>query len=282
MVSIIIPCYNQGAYIQEAIDSVKAQTYAECEIIIVNDGSDDEETIQILVRLKDEGFQIIDIANSGVSAARNTGIAASKGEFVLPLDADDKIAPRYLEEAIKILEDKPEVKLVYCDCAYFGILTGISPVPAFSLEGMLSENLIFNAAVIRKADFIKSGGYDEDFLAGWEDWEFWLGFIKNEAEVYKLPFTFFYYRIKEDSRNSSIKDEKRKICEQQLYKKHIDLFLHQNPNPISSLKDLLFYKKEYESLGRYRQQLLQSVSYRIGNFILSPVKWFKRVFKNEQ
>jgi glycosyltransferase involved in cell wall biosynthesis len=281
MVSIIIPCYNQGAYIQEAIDSVKAQTYADWEIIIVNDGSDDEETTQLLVRLKEEGLHIIDIPNSGVSVARNKGIAVANGEFILPLDADDKIAPEYLEKAVKVLLEKPHVKLVYCDCAYFGILSGISPVPAFSLEGMLFENLIFNAAVIRKADFIKSGGYDETFLAGWEDWEFWLRFIKNEAEVYKLPFIHFYYRIKEDSRNSSIKNEKRKICEQQLYKKHIDLFLHQNPNPISSLKDLHFYKKEYESLERYRQQLLQSVSYRIGNFIISPVKWLKWMFKNE-
>ncbi len=280
MVSIIIPCYNQGAFIQEAIDSVKAQTYADWEIIIVNDGSDDEETTQLLVHLKEQDFHIIDIPNSGVSAARNKGIAAAKGAFILPLDADDKIAPKYLEEAIKILEDKPEVKLVYCDCEYFGILTGISPVPAFSLEGMLFENLIFNAAVMRKADFLKYGGYDETFLAGWEDWEFWMRFIKKEAEVYKLPHAYFYYRLKEDSRNSSIKNEKRKICEQQLYKKHIDLFLQQNPKPISALKDLLFYKKEYEGLENYRQQLLQSVSYRIGNFILSPIKWLKRVFKN--
>jgi len=279
MVSIIIPCYNQGAYIQEAIDSVIAQTYKDWEIIIINDGSDDAKTIEELTRLKEEGLHIIDISNSGVSVARNKGIAVANGEFILPLDADDKIAPEYLEKAVKVLLEKPHVKLVYCDCAYFGILSGISPVPAFSLEGMLFENLIFNAAVIRTADFIKSGGYDETFLAGWEDWEFWLRFIKNEAEVYKLPFIYFYYRIKEDSRNSSIKNEKRKICEQQLYKKQIDLFLHQNPNPISSLKDLLFYKKEYESLGRYRQELLQSVSYRIGNFIISPVKWLKRVFK---
>ncbi len=281
MISVIIPCYNQGAYIQEAIDSVIDQTYKDWEIIIINDGSDDAQTIEELTRLKKEGLHIIDISNSGVSVARNKGIAVANGEFILPLDADDKIAPRYLEESIKILEDKPEVKLVYCDCAYFGILTGISTVPAFSLDGMLFENLIFNAAVIRKTDFIKSGGYDETFLAGWEDWEFWLRLIKNEAEVYKLPFIHFFYRIKDNSRNSSIKNEKRKICEQQLYKKHIDLFLHQNPNPISSLKDLFFFKNEYESLGLYRQQLLQSVSFRIGNFIVSPVKWLKRMFKNE-
>jgi GT2 family glycosyltransferase len=280
LISVIIPCYNQGAYIQEAIDSVKAQTYTDWEIIIVNDGSDNEETIAVLFRLKEEGIHIINIPNNGVSVARNKGIAVANGEFILPLDADDKIAPEYLEKAVKVLLEKPHVKLVYCDCEYFGILSGISPVPVFSLEGMLFENLIFNAAVIRTVDFIKSGGYDETFLAGWEDWEFWLRFIKNEAEVYKLPYTYFCYRIKEDSRNSSIKDEKRKICEQQLYKKHIDLFLHQNPNPISSLKDFLFYKKEYESSGLYRQQLLQSVSYRIGDFIISPVKWLKMVFKN--
>jgi glycosyltransferase involved in cell wall biosynthesis len=276
MVSIIIPCYNQGAYIQEAIDSVKAQTYADWEIIIVNDGSDDEETIQLLVRLKEEGLHIIDISNSGVSEARNKGIAVANGEYILPLDADDKIAPEYLEKAVKVLLEKPQVKLVYCDCEFFGMQTGICIVSAFSMQGMLFTNLIFNAALIRKIDFDKTDGYDADFILGWEDWEFWLRYIKKEEEVEKIPHTYFYYRIKNESRNSSIKDERLKICEQQLYKKHIDLFLLQNPSPITALRSYAFYKDEYEKLGVYREQLHKSLSYRLGSFLLAPFKWFAK------
>lgn len=279
MVSVVIPCYNQGAYIQEAIDSVKAQTYADWEIIIVDDGSDDEATLHKLKDLKSVGFNIIETRNSGVSAARNKGIAASTGEFILPLDADDKIAPKYLEEAIKTMHQKHEVKLVYCDCEYFGAKNGLSSLPSFSMKGMLYENLIFNAAVLRKAEVLKTGGYDETFLTGWEDWEFWLRYIKSEDEVFKLPDTYFFYRIKEDSRNNSLKDDRLAFCEQQLFKKHGDLYFTVLQKPITSLRAFHFYKEEYKKLEDYKLQLHQSLSYRIGDFILSPLKWIKRLKK---
>ena len=274
LISVIIPCFNQGAYIQDAINSVKAQTYTNWEVIIVNDGSDEIETINELHRLEQESFTVVNIKNSGVSAARNRGIYFAKGEYLLPLDADDKIGPNYLEEALKIFEEKPEVNLVYSDCEYFGERTGISPVPLFSMEGMLYENLIFNAAIIRKANFIKVGGYDESFLDGWEDWEFWLRYIKQKQEVYKLPATHFFYRIKSSSRNNSIINEKRILCEQKLYKKHIDRFLELNPKPISAITEINLYKKEFEKLEIYRNQLHNSMSNKIGKFLLAPFKMF--------
>ena len=280
MVSVIIPCYNHGAFIQEAIDSVKAQTYKDWEIIIVNDGSDDVETIEQLDRLKQKGFYVIDISNSGVSVARNLAIAVAKGDFIMPLDADDKIAPRYLEEALKVFQDKAEVKLVYSECEYFGSRTGISPVPTFTMDGMLFENLIFNSALFKKSIAIQIGGYDETFLEGWEDWEFYLRFIKDVTEVYKLPAINYFYRIKQVSRNSLIKDRRREICEQQIYKKHIALFLKYNPKPISALTEYSFYKNEYTKLNSYRDKIHQSFSYRIGNFILKPLKLLKVIFKN--
>ena len=280
MVSVIIPCFNHGAFIQDAIDSVIAQTYNNWEIIIINDGSDDAESIMQLNRLYEEGYNVITIANSGVSVARNKGITVAKGEFILPLDADDKIAPRYLEEAVKIFLEKPEVKLVYSECEYFGILTGLSTVPPFSIEGMLEENLIFNSAVFRKSRAIEICGYDESFLEGWEDWEFYLRYVRNVKEVFKLFSTNYFYRIKEISRNSLIKDERRERCEQQLYKKHINLFLERNARPISSLTEYNFYKSEYQKLESYRDQLHRSLSYRVGNFLLSPFKLIKRMLQN--
>ena len=279
MISIIIPCYNQGAYIQEAIDSVKAQTYRDWEIIIINDGSDDSVTLQKLSYLKEIGFIVIDTPNKGVSAARNTAIKIARGEFILPLDADDKIAPQYLEEAIKIMHEKAEVKLVYSDCEYFGIISGLSPVPLFSIEGMLKENLIFNSAIIRKVTVTEVSGYDETFLAGWEDWEFWLRCIKKKEEVYKIQSICYFYRIKEISRNSLIKDKRLEICEQQIYKKHIDLFLKHYPKPISLIRDFDFFENEIKKLEIYKYQLHQSYSYRLGNAILYPLKWLSRIIK---
>jgi glycosyltransferase involved in cell wall biosynthesis len=279
MLSVIIPCYNQGAYIQEAIDSVLAQTYTNCEIVIVNDGSTDKATIQKLHKLKEEGFNVITIANSGVSAARNRGIAAAKGEYILPLDADDRIAAEYAEEAIKMLIEKPEIKLVYSDCEYFGSKTGLSNVPAFSMKGMLYENLIFNAAILRKAPVLEIGGYDEAFKIGWEDWDFWLRYITNEKQVYKLNNTHFYYRIKKDSRNSNLEGDNRKLCEQQLFRKHIDKYITIFDKPITYIQSFDFYKSEYNQIEIYRQTLHLSASYKLGHFILKPFKIVKRFLR---
>ena len=279
MISIIIPCYNQGAYLQEAIDSVKLQTYTDWEIIIVDDGSNDEETLQELKHFKETGIIVIETTNKGVSAARNKGIENAKGEFILPLDADDKIAPEYLEEAIRIMHEKAEVKLVYCNCEYFGTKKGLSLVPSFSLEGMLYENLIFNAALLRKADVLKAGGYDESFLTGWEDWEFWLRYIKKEEEVYKIPSVHFFYRIKEDSRNSLLINDRLEFCEKQLFKKHIDLYFKFIKQPISLFRNYDFFDEELKKLEIYKNQLHQSYSYRLGNTILYPIKWLSRIIK---
>jgi glycosyltransferase involved in cell wall biosynthesis len=278
LVSIIIPCYNQGAYIQDAIDSVIAQTYKNWEIIVVNDGSDNDETISILKEIESSGIQVLHIKNSGVSVARNIGIQQAKGEYILPLDADDKIGKDYLNEAIKVFASNELLKLVYCKCEYFGTKDGLLQVPNFSLQAMLFENLIFNAAVFKKKDFLLTAGYDSSFRIGWEDWDFWLSFIENETQVCKLDAVHFYYRIKADSRNNSLVNVNRIICEQQIFKKHIDKYLEIESNPITKLQEFNFYKTEYKKLEQYRIALYKSWSYRIGNATLFPFKIIKKLF----
>lgn len=279
MVSVIIPCYNQGAFLQEAIDSVQAQTHPSYEIIIVNDGSTDPYTIDVLAAKSKEGFNVIHVPNGGVSAARNIGIEVAKGEFILPLDADDKIGPNYLQNAVEVLINNSGVKLVYCECEFFGALSGKLEVPRYSMEEMLLQNLIFNAAVFRKKDFEATGGYDTNFLTGWEDWEFWLRFVTKKEEVYKLPGTHFFYRIKELSRNASLKGDKLKVAEQQLFKKHLDKYLANYPHPITLIREQEFIKKEFGKLEDYKRQLHRSFSYRLGHFLLSPLKGVRRILK---
>lgn len=281
LVSIIIPCYNQGAYIQDAIDSVIAQTYANWEIIIVDDGSTEIETINKINELTAKGYNTIKINNSGVSTARNIGIVNAKGDYILPLDADDKIATQYLQDAITILQKNTKVNVVYCNCEYFGNENGLMKLPSFSMKGILFQNLVFNAGVLRKSVCDAIGGYDEAFKIGWEDWDFWLRYITNEEQVYKLHSTFFYYRIKEISRNSNLIDENRKKCEQQLFKKHIDKYITLFENPITYIQSFDFYKSEYNNLEKYRKQLHKSISYRLGNFLLQPLKWLKKLINGK-
>ncbi|HEU4496898.1 MAG TPA: glycosyltransferase family 2 protein, partial [Flavobacterium sp.] len=96
--SIIVPCFNQSQYLGEALQSVSEQTYTDWECIIVNDGSpDDTEEVSKEWCEKDARFKYLYKENGGLSSARNAGIAVAGGEYILPLDADDKIAPEYAE-----------------------------------------------------------------------------------------------------------------------------------------------------------------------------------------
>jgi len=122
-VSVIVPCYNQGIYLDEAIQSVLGQTYQDFEIIIVDDGSDDGLTGLTNDLLRDyrrKRTRVIRTENRGVVSARNTVISHARGKYILPLDADDRIGSEYLEKAVKILDDNPDTGIVYCEVEFFG------------------------------------------------------------------------------------------------------------------------------------------------------------------
>lgn len=121
IISIIIPCYNGEQFLHETLDCLKKQTIDEWECIIVNDGSTDNSlTIAREYEAKDARYRVIDKVNEGVPIARNVAIVAAEGKYILPLDADDLIAPSYVEKAVDYLERHPETKLVYCKATYFG------------------------------------------------------------------------------------------------------------------------------------------------------------------
>ncbi|MCI5167028.1 MAG: glycosyltransferase family 2 protein, partial [Candidatus Electrothrix sp. GM3_4] len=113
-VSVVIPCYNQGSFIDETIHSVLAQTWQYFEIIVVNDGSTDPFTVNHLQQLNFPKTRVLHTENQGLSSARNNGIREAQGEYILPLDADDRIGPTYLEQAIRLLDADPELGIVYC------------------------------------------------------------------------------------------------------------------------------------------------------------------------
>ena len=115
LVSIIIPCYNQAQYLAEALESVLNQTHQVWECIIVNDGSpDNTEEVAMEWCKKDTRITYLKKANAGLSAARNSGIAIAQAEFILPLDADDKLGYNYISLALKEFELDSTIKVVYC------------------------------------------------------------------------------------------------------------------------------------------------------------------------
>lgn len=226
LVSIIVPCYNQAAYLDEALESVVKQTYTYWECIIINDGSTDNTNSVVKKWIsKDVRFKYLEQENKGVVIARNNGIKIAVGDYILPLDADDKIGEDYILLAIEQFENQKNLKLVYCEAAYFGDKVEIWNLPEFTLAELAVRNIIFNCAVFKKKDWELIGGYDENCNKGLEDWEFWINLLKNGGAVYKIPKVCFYYRQLRNSRNVTISPDQYEKIYQYLSLKHTAFFI---------------------------------------------------------
>ncbi|NTV48341.1 MAG: glycosyltransferase family 2 protein [Geobacteraceae bacterium] len=224
-VSVVIPCYNHGAFLMETLDSLQAQTCTDYEVIVVNDGSTDASTIAVLQSLKSEKIRVFHTTNQGVSAARNRGIEEAQGDYILPLDADDKIGPDYLMRSVDVLESRPDVAIVYGERVLFGEREGMDPLPDYNAKALLIDNCIYPAALFRKTDWKMVGGYSEKMTYGWEDWDFWISLSELNKQVVKIPEIFFYYRVRSSSRDHSIRFHQKILLMLLIVLRHKRLYL---------------------------------------------------------
>lgn len=268
-VSVIIPCYNQGQYLNEAVQSVLAQTCGDFEIIIVNDGSTDGFTNALLSKYDGQKIKVLHTANHGLSEARNNGIRASTGRYILPLDADDKIGPEYLAEAIKVLDADPEMGIVYCEAEYFGAKTGKWDLPPYSFQKMLRENLIFCSAFFRRQDYDATCGYNPNMIHGWEDWDFWLSLLELGKKVHRIPRVLFYYRIRAESMVRALDEENYAFLRKRVYRNHLALYAKDFQDPINLLRENQILRNELE-------QLYNSKDYKIGNRIMEVLRFVRK------
>lgn len=272
LVSIIVPCYNQAQYLPESLTSIMNQTYSNWECIIMDDGSPDNTKAVAEEWLnKDTRFRYVRKTNSGICDTRNKGISMAQGDFILPLDADDKIAPEYIEQAMLAFTKDETLKLVYCNKIFFGVINKSDPCPPYSFETMLSENLIHHAAIYRKKDFDKTNGYNLNMHDGLEDWDFWLTLLSPQDKVVKLDGFYYYYRIKNVSRSTQIDKDKNERLILQMFKNHQDKYL-QYFNPVRDHINHLHYRALTDSL-------CQSPEYRIGKIICAPYRFVTKIFK---
>jgi glycosyltransferase involved in cell wall biosynthesis len=224
-VTVVIPCYNHGEFLLETLDSVQAQSFGDYEIIVVDDGSTDPATCVLLSGLHRPKVRVIHTENRGVSAARNRAIVEAAGEYILPLDADDMIAPTYLEKAVAVLDAQPEVAVVFGERVMFGEREGAFPLPDYNSRRLLAENLIYPAAMYRKNDWHKVGGYCDAMVHGWEDWEFWISMSCLNKRVVKLPETLFLYRVRNSSRDHSLRFFNKLSMFLLMVRRHKELYL---------------------------------------------------------
>jgi glycosyltransferase involved in cell wall biosynthesis len=202
LVSIVIPCYNSGAFLPEALASVlNFPALNTCEVIVVNDGSTDALTLEVLEQAEVQGCRVFHQVNKGPAAARNTGITYAQGKYIVFLDSDNKIRHDYITDGIAVLDKHPEVGVVYGRAAFFGNATAARFTgEAFDPYKLLLHNTIDMCTVIRKRMWADLGGLDEErLLIGHEDWEFW---IRANGAGWKFHFVdkiLFDYRIRGDS-----------------------------------------------------------------------------------
>jgi glycosyltransferase involved in cell wall biosynthesis len=173
-VTVVIPCYNQGEYVHQAIISVFDQTDDGFDIVVVDDGSSDAQTIAILDEIDLDRVEIIRQSNSGLPGARNAGIRVARGEFVVTLDADDMLAPTYLESMVAALESDPDAAYAHCWAELFGDVHSIWATRPPNPFQLFMSNSVVGCVTLRKSAWEEVGGYDESMRKGNEDWDLWI------------------------------------------------------------------------------------------------------------
>ncbi len=221
-------------------------------------------------------YLIIDQENKGLAAARNSGIAQSKGEYILLLDADNIIESDFISQAVTIFQSNPLVSVVYSDAEYFGNRTGRWVVGEFNLQRLMITNYIDACAMVRKSVFDELGDYDtnmKEIKSGWEDWEMWLRIAFAGKQFFYLPQIGFKYRVGSESMivginnsylvRNSLTDYLHQKYPAQLGHQHISDFVVKRfkPNPfkfIFKLGLMTWFKKYYQNLVQ-KNKIIDSI-----------------------
>lgn len=207
-ISVLMPCFNHGAFIDEAVESVLAQTVQDFEIVIVDDGSTDAATVAKLARWSTTKTTVLRTENRGLPAARNHAARHAAGEIFCALDADDRLAPTWFEKGLAALDGQPDLAFVSHWLETFGDERWTWRPERCDLAALLARNTVNGAALVRRGAFEAVGGYDEAMRDGCEDWDFWLRLVEAGRPGAIVPEVLFYYRRRADSMSRTMLDEK--------------------------------------------------------------------------
>lgn len=240
LVSIVIPCFDQGEFLIEAIASVEDTVRLPYDLVIVNDGSRQRHTLDVLACLRRAGYHVVDQSNRGLAAARNRGILEHRLPFFVPLDADNRLRPHFVEQALAVLTKEPSIVAVYGDRVEFGLRRGRVQVGVPDLNRMLCGNYIDACAVVRTDAWGACGGYDGEMpFQGSEDWDLWLSMLEREFVLHRLDAETFDYRVRPDSMLALASDPERQIAiERYVLAKHAPLYLRHLKRQVDRLESI--------------------------------------------
>jgi glycosyltransferase involved in cell wall biosynthesis len=221
-VTAVVPCFNYGRFLREAVDSVRGQEGGAPHVVVVDDGSTDEATRAVLDALAADGVEVVRQANAGPSIARNTGMARAETPLVLCLDADDRLAPGALRRLLDGLGERPEAGFAYGAQRFFGRWDAVWDVPDYDPLRLLDRHLIGPTALMRRELVRDTGGYDPAF-AEYEDWEIWVNALAHGWRGVRVPGVVLEHRIHGPSKLGA--DRRRyRAMRAQLRRKHAGLY----------------------------------------------------------
>lgn len=273
-VSVVVPCYNQAQYLDESLASIYSQTYTHWECFIINDGSTDstEEIAQKWVA-KDPRFNYLSKENGGVSSARNLGIEEATGEYIVTLDADDKYEVTFMEKAVAIMQNNPEVGIVSSWGIYFSKDTNFQEFKSTAkstVDFLFHNGVHMGSSLFRKDCWVNAGKYDCDPGNGYEDWEFYLRVSALGCKVHIIEEVLFFYRQHFVSRRTEM-EQKDKENKKYIYMNNKDIFFTHYEELIERF--LAVSDLEKKELYKYKY----TIDYKVGKLMLSPlrrIKWF--------
>jgi len=258
-VSVVVPCYDSEPYIEQTVASLLEQGMRDCEIVLVDDGSRDG-TVGLIRSLMDRpssrSIRLIEQANAGQAGARNTGIEAARGRYILPLDSDDLLAEGMLAYCADRLDVDPGLELVYGDREDFGDVSGVHASGRFELDRLKYFNQLPYCAMYRRSLWQRVGGYQRN-VSGFDDWGFWIAAAAAGARAEHVPRVLMRHRRRRSSQMWSMLDRYEKVysqivlnnaaCYSQAEVEAADRHLRENrPSRMASLSRLVFLGLYYQ------------------------------------
>jgi glycosyltransferase involved in cell wall biosynthesis len=220
-VSVVVPCWNLGRYLPEAVDSVLAQTYDRYELIIVDDGSTDPATLKLLERYAEAGITVVHKPHSGLSASKNAGVEVARGRYIVFVDADDSVMPLFLERTVPKLDELDGVGVVTTGAEIFGRRRGVYEPPPHDLVTLLWRNVVAGSgSLFRRVCWEQIGGYDVD---GVEDWDFWIGMVEHGWTWEVVPETLYRFRLRRGSLSGMARGRREELL-RELVRRHEETY----------------------------------------------------------
>ncbi len=270
--------------LREALASVEQVRNANLlEVIVVDDGSSEVVTGKVLSEAQEAGYSVVSQPNRGPSAARNTGIRLAKGEFILPLDSDNRLRDVYLNEGVSLLRENSSVGVIYTDIEHFGESSGPVQVPEFDLLSLIRAGFIDACALYRKNLWEDVGGYDEHMpWMGVEDWDFWLHVAFHGGTFVHLPKVGFDYRVRKDSVSATtigfdyrVRKDPWDVIKTSPRMAEVISYIFSKPEMVC-YKLLRETDEEVQNLRAQIEGIKRLPSYRLGRGLLAPARLLRK------